>query len=184
MNPTVLVIPDTNIFLHCKPLDRLPWNQVASESVEVVLVDPVLAELDHWKDQGNDRRAKRVRAMLPTLRTLVSEGHECVVVHRGPPRISMRLGAATSARSWKDNDSAIIDGAPAVQPQAQGHEILLTRDVLLAARCKRRGVSSAEDSHWNVEPERPDSTALELRKELEELKRLDSTFCSTVLIPP
>lgn len=141
MNATVWVIPDTNIFLHCKPLDRLPWSQVASESVEVVLVDPVLAELDHWKDQGNDRRAKRVRALLPTLRTLVSEEHECVVVHRGPPRVSMRLDAATSARSWQDNDFAIIDAALAVQSQAQGHVILLTRDVLLAARCKRRGVS-------------------------------------------
>ncbi len=175
MEHSLIVVPDTNVFLHCKSLDKLPWGRLAKNDVEVILVDAVLAELDHWKDQGNDRRAKRVRSLLPTLRKLAIAEQDVIDLDLGPPRIRLRLDEKTTQVSNEDNDAAIIDAAAAIQSQSGIQVLVLTRDVLLAARCKRRGTSclliSPEDKEWNDRPERPDPEVTELKRELEELKQ-------------
>lgn len=175
MENSLIVVPDTNIFLHCKALGDLPWAKFAQNYVDVILVDAVLSELDHWKDQGNDRRAKRVRSLLPTLRRLVIAEQDVIDVALGPPRIRLRLDAKTAPVSKEDNDAAIIDAAEAIQSHSGSPVLVLTRDVLLATRCKRRGTNcfliSPEDEEWNDRPERPDPEITELKRELEEFKR-------------
>lgn len=47
----VLVL-DTNIFMHCQPLDQIDWlNVVRAQEVKLLIPRVVMAELDKHKNQ-------------------------------------------------------------------------------------------------------------------------------------
>jgi hypothetical protein len=54
---------DSNLFLQCRELHELPWNEIAPDEKEILLAisRPVQREIDKLKHDGNDRRAKRAR---------------------------------------------------------------------------------------------------------------------------
>jgi hypothetical protein len=58
---TIFVFPDTNIWLHCRPLEQVDWSLALSDDdIRFVATDPVVRELDTLKHAGRTRdRARR-----------------------------------------------------------------------------------------------------------------------------
>src|SRR5580700_5268628 len=97
----VLVVPDTNVLLHCKQLSDLCWSEVepGASEFEIVITREVIKEIDRLKRDGNSRRARRARSITSMLGDLLAtpNGEKYV---RGPnPRVFMRL-ADRSRINW------------------------------------------------------------------------------------
>lgn len=119
----------------------------------------------------------KVVGILRQCMTEASERFGLPDVFRGVKRLKARRPDVQpfTLDEVERNDAAIIDAAEAIQTQSGSPVLVLTRDVLLATRCKRRGTNcfliSPEDEEWNDRPERPDPEITELKRELEEFKR-------------
>ncbi len=64
---------DTNIFLQCKDVDKLRWNEVAGNEDEILLLipTPVEKEINNLKQDGNRRRSKRARIANSMMRDVL-----------------------------------------------------------------------------------------------------------------
>jgi rRNA-processing protein FCF1 len=68
--PTVLIFPDTNTFVHYRPIREVDWLKlVNAEAVEIIVAQVVLRELNRIKDSSKIQKKLRERADL-ALRTL------------------------------------------------------------------------------------------------------------------
>lgn len=171
----LIVVVDTNVMLHCKPLAELPWAQLGAGRVDVLLVDPVLAELDAWKSRGNDARAKRARSLLPLLRQLLDAQDLTIDLAEHSDQVRLRMpSGAQQAPVANDADGAIVSAAE--HAAVDGSTVLLlTRDIVMALRARRRGVSyrlvPPEDADWNAKPEPVDADHAETARKLKEYER-------------
>lgn len=64
---------DTNIFLHCRHFDEIPWGSIVQGAWQLVLPPVVLDELDKHKQHKNTKIAHRAKAALKKIET-ISEG--------------------------------------------------------------------------------------------------------------
>jgi len=171
----LVVVVDTNVMLHCKPLAELPWTQLGAGRVDVLLVDPVLAELDAWKSRGNDARAKRARSLLPLLRQLLDAPDLTIELAGHHGRLRLRMPSGTQQAPVADDaDGAIVSAAEHAAVDGS-NVLLLTRDVGTALRARRRGVTyrllPPEDAEWNAKPEAVDADHAETARKLKEYER-------------
>lgn len=68
---TILVVPDTNVFLHLQPLPQIPWDKlVDSAKVRLVITLVTIDELDDIsnRDKGRSQQAKDALCLLQKLR--------------------------------------------------------------------------------------------------------------------
>lgn len=69
----VLVVLDTNVFLHFQPVNQIAWQRLFEGPIEVVACAEVIRELDEQKDKGNTRAKKdRARAALALIERAVA----------------------------------------------------------------------------------------------------------------
>lgn len=62
------VFVDTNIFIQCKSIHELPFNDLFPETkIQLLIPRGVIKELDDFKSQGNTRRAKRAKAAIKLI---------------------------------------------------------------------------------------------------------------------
>jgi hypothetical protein len=65
MTMTKTIFLDSNILIQCKPLDEIPWPALFEDrSTDILPVVPfaVVAEVDSFEPQGNERRATRAKS--------------------------------------------------------------------------------------------------------------------------
>lgn len=85
-------VPDTNVFLQCRPLAEVDWREVTSdETVELVVVAQVYRELDRLKQGTSARRVRRARRWLELLRPVALGECDEVVLRERAPRVVLRL---------------------------------------------------------------------------------------------
>lgn len=89
----IAAIIDTNLLIHGRPLEELPWLDVAPgvTDIEVQVGITVLRELDRHKSDGNSRRARRAKAagsLFGEIRTLPGRIKE---LRGANPRVVLRL---------------------------------------------------------------------------------------------
>lgn len=90
MSSPLIVIPDTNLFFECLRLPDLPWADLAADPIELLLVKPVLDELDrHKKTQGRTR--KRALEVFQLLRPLLSGPVRPHEIRPATPQVTLRL---------------------------------------------------------------------------------------------
>jgi hypothetical protein len=58
---------DTNILLHFKTFDELPWNSIVKDKFKLVFPPIILDELDKHKNHNNSKTAKRSRMIAAKL---------------------------------------------------------------------------------------------------------------------
>ena len=77
----VFLFVDTNLFLQCRPLEDLDWSTWnAFDEVRLIVSAPVLREIDHLKNKGNDRVRRHARAASSMFRKMLSDGYRPVRV--------------------------------------------------------------------------------------------------------
>lgn len=124
----MFIIIDTNILLHCKPLDELNWiDHFGTGAVDVVLCSTVLEELDDKKnDPSTSDRAKAADRMLRRY----EEADDQIA-----PGVTLRFVESDSV-SESQNDSKIIRCAQRLSESENNSVVILTNDSLMRRRAR------------------------------------------------
>jgi hypothetical protein len=131
-------VVDTNVLLHCLPLDQIPWPTIVeSEAVELVIVAQVLRELDDKKNGDSEKLKKRAKRALASLngwlppRTASAEIADGVRVRVLPAEPSERPGfdfavsddriLASAVDLSSDADVCVATGDTSMRFKAEHH---------------------------------------------------------------
>ena len=87
--PVVHLFCDTNLFLQCRELEELDWSTWQGMQVRVIVSAPVLKEIDHRKNRGNDRVSRRARKASQRFRKMLPVGES--VVREAHPRVTLSV---------------------------------------------------------------------------------------------
>ena len=142
----LIVVPDCNVLIHGKALHSLPWEEWGQDAIEILIVGPVLGELDTVKNRPGrpGRLARDVNAEIRKL--LAKPGHEDVlrVVN---PRVTRRLWLGQKeGREPLREGIEIAHGDQAIINRAlwwldSGRDVVfLTDDTLAAASAQEFGL--------------------------------------------
>ena len=148
------VVPDSNVLIHGRTLQELPWAELGAADVEVLIVGPVLREVDALKNRPG-RPGRIARDVSTSLRALLMGGSDHEVVREANPRVTRRLWLGDEARmpvragiDVEHGDMAIINRALWLMDQGRD-VLLLTDDTLAAAHAKEFGLPfKLIDSSW------------------------------------
>lgn len=186
-----LLVPDTNIFLECRSLASLPWHELCSREIVLILTRPVQKELDKHK---NSHRAERVRELNRMLLELWHNPGKPLPVPDIPsgPSVSLACGprpwgaSPTPGLDPSHPDDMIAQWALWLRAKLGGREVtLLTGDVGLYATAVHFAIPRKfVEQHW-LDPKSIEQTNenRKLRKENELLKK-QSPFISVKIEYP
>lgn len=68
---------DTNIFIHFKNFEDIPWNQILEcnkNDIEIAIAPIVIDELDKHKYNSNPKVANRIKKLMPKFNEILSTG--------------------------------------------------------------------------------------------------------------
>lgn len=171
-------ICDTNVFLHCKPLDQTdPKDFSETDSVWIVVPFTVISELDKRKANPTDgilrKRAKNAIAMLEKAESSNMLANGIHVVHSalksGFDFIGKHLG-----ESWPD-DRIIAEALQFAADHKDDEVIVLAYDYGLRLKAKRFGLDAIEPPETIALPEVDDPRDKEISVLKREIDRLSSS---------
>jgi predicted nucleic acid-binding protein len=86
-----IIFLDTNIFIQCLDLEQLPWKEIFKDEEHLLLYIPrvVQEEIDHHKQEGNSRRAKRARKANSFIRQIILSKDTKLVVRESKPIVEI-----------------------------------------------------------------------------------------------
>ena len=142
-----VVVPDTSYLLNCPEIHK--WRFDAREPVAVILVPPVLRELDeHIKGSNPKTRAaaRSIRQQLRHLRTRGSLLDGVIVVSR---RISLQVSAqeppedqiAPGLRSWIADDTIVACASELMRTHLRARVAIATDDQLMTYKAEAHRLS-------------------------------------------
>lgn len=140
----MIIVIDTNVLLHCKPLDELRLSEkFSNDSIDIVLCSTVLEELDERKNDA--KTSERARSAAQAIRRyLYADG----VVS---PGVVLRF-EEVAFDSEPNRDSRILRHAQDLK-KTQGEQIVvLTNDLLMMTRAKVLGVETIEPAPEWMKP--------------------------------
>ena len=171
-----LIFIDTNIFVHYKPIDKIPFKDLASNSnIDIIITRFNLDELNKIKDSNNSP-VKRTRAKqaISLISSLFPEGDRKTSIISDS--IHARLLLSNGNPEYYGLSSNIADNillATILDYSNQGYKtILLTGDQGMRLSAISREISCIDPEIYKL-PEEPSAIEVELRKcklELEKLK--------------
>jgi hypothetical protein len=104
---TTLAVVDTNVFLHCSPLDEIDWSFVAAPPVRVVVPLRVAEELDEKRRDRNPATVAQARKSVRWLRDRLVNNEIRVPLREGA---SIEAFVPIGARSYQPTaDTEILD---------------------------------------------------------------------------
>lgn len=166
---------DTNLFLQCRDVSDLPWNQISSvQHLQLIIPRAVQSEIDRLKGDGNNRRAKRARTTTAYFRKILfSEGEQLLVSNRSQMEVSITLSPISPAHptdeqknfldSARADDSILLEIIAYRSLYPDSDVALLTHDTNPMVTAKKLGIPfQAIPDDWLLTPE-PDERDRELR---------------------
>lgn len=186
MASNLYLFPDTNVFLQCKPLEHVGWEEFSGwERIEVVVTRPVQAEIDALKGKGNSRQASKARAATSLLRRLLDEGSDHLVLQEKPlvhltVRLDLKPDASATALNYDLRDDQLVGTALAFQEANQDADVrLLTDDtgVMFSARTVKATWMDIPSS-WVLPAEADEAEKRErvLRDQIVQLQKAEPQF--------
>jgi len=133
----MLVIVDTNIFLHGELFDQIPWRAwlPVKEPIQLIVPIRVIDELDSQKFRGEKPRARKaLRALLqmtderPNVAASMGDGVTIETYVPSGPRQEMASG-----------DTEILDTCEEIRTFSGRNVTVLTRDVGMDLRARNAG---------------------------------------------
>lgn len=187
-----VVFLDTNVFLQCRPLADLPWGDLAvGDDLLLLISRPVQEEIDHLKQDGNSRRAKRARKASAFLRELILSSDNTITLRKHSPRVQVSFsspipaGRATSPLlDMSRSDDRIL---AEVLAYTQGHPAdpaaLLTHDtnpMLTAQRLNLAFLLIPDEWLLPAEQDERDKRISEMERKLKQYERLAPVIAISV----
>lgn len=96
------LVADTNLFFECRPLNQLPWEELAHDPVVVLLTKPVLDEIDKHK-KGAGRTRDRALEIFGRVRTMLTTKTNEVELRPSSPRVMLRLDSTRPDPALRDD---------------------------------------------------------------------------------
>jgi hypothetical protein len=167
MIPKILYLfPDTNLFAQCRALEELDWNRWGDFSeVNLIVSRPVQAEIDHQKNKGGERLAKRAKAASSLLREIILGSSDHKLVKDASPTVKLFIKTALKPNpalsdqlDYELNDDQLVGIVHGFAGDHPGHDVrVLTHDTGPMASAKMVGVEIAPiPDEWLLPPETSD----------------------------
>ncbi len=181
----LLVVPDTNVFVHFHAFDGLPWREIVGEKdIALLVIGPVLRELDKLKMEP--RLRDRMRDVIPRIEALFADGDTSTLREGMPVRFEPAHGLADVMRQH-DLEAHIGDDrilAAILRLQGGADRVVLVSDDLglrLRARSLGLNVVPMPEEHRRAGEDRLEAENARMRRELAELRlaspQLSLRFC-------
>jgi PIN domain len=174
MNVAIVVI-DTNLFLHCRPLNELPWlTTFGCERVELFVTPQVVSELDAHKSSPQKRKAEKARSAIAFLSSFRPANSAKDIIAgvsltiQTPIKVEWDEFATLTKESKDDNLLAEV----VTLARTKGTLTLMSGDLGLQLKAESLSITTRDiPDTWRLSNE-SDETAKELNRVNEELKRL------------
>ena len=170
------LFPDTNLFLQCKSLNDLTWQEWSDfDEIQVIVCHVVQREIDRRKTGHNERTTRRARKTAARLRSIIQETSTGEVIRPASPRVLLLV----SPHYWHTpdlpldytiNDHQLVGVVHAATTQHHGEDVrLLTHDVFPLSTARGLGLhAEIIPDTWLLAPEPTshEKKLLELQEEL------------------
>ncbi|MES2276039.1 MAG: PIN domain-containing protein [Bacteroidota bacterium] len=161
------VFIDTNILLHFKTFDELPWKKLAGDDFKLVFPPIILDELDKHKNHPNPKTAKRSRMIAGKLISFMKGQSSRLIAEV----LRVRPAAATFEQynlDPKHQDDCLLASIIEYMAANQGVSArLVTDDLMALARSETFGIQTIQLDEGLRLAEIPD----EQTKAIERLKK-------------
>lgn len=185
---TLYLLLDTNVFIECRPLKDLGWEQWADEFDEIHLIVsyPVQREIDNQKDRGNDRVGRRAREIAPMFKKIIVGTESYELIREAKPQVKLLVDSSCRPDpDLKDElsdsvDDQIVACLSAFRKALPGKDAyLLTHDVGPMGTAKRHSLPFIPvPEEWRRPPEttKEEKENKRLKAELERLRETEPQF--------
>ncbi|XYH98121.1 PIN domain-containing protein [Sorangium sp. So ce1128] len=169
-----LAVPDTNVLIHFRPFDNLPWDRIVdADDAEVVILWPVVRELDKLKT--DPRLRDRARGVLAKIEEAFAQADHIVLQNGMTGRFfhsaSMLDVARAHGLETGIGDDLILAEVLALK-QTSEDVVLVTDDSGMRLRARAYGIDvRAMPQEYRVMSTDPlQAENAKLRRELDELR--------------
>jgi len=180
---------DANILLHGRKVVDIPWAEIETEEVRVIIVGPTLREVEKFKTKPG-RVGKRARDVSSELREMLKLPGRSKIVREAKPRVSMTVVPGIGVKSplhpsldLANPDQALVNHGLALVEEGVCVQ-LLTDDTLASLIAEEAGLPAIlVPDHWMLGAE-PDETEKKLKRaeaEIIELKKQEPRLSVTLL---
>jgi rRNA-processing protein FCF1 len=186
---TKTVFLDTNILIQCKPLDEIPWPTLFEDrSTSILLVVPfaVVAEVDTFKAQGNERRATRAKKANALFKQILESPDGKVFIRSDTPTVECEIGTAPQHAGHPNflgdsnaDRSIVLEALERQRGHDETEVAILTDDTALKVTAKRAGVTYLDvPDDWKLAPEQDakDKKIFDLEARLKSYEKSCPTF--------
>jgi hypothetical protein len=111
----LVLLPDTNVFIETKDLQQLPWDELATDEITLLVCAAVRKEIDGHKTNERNRVRKRALEWNPEFKKLLRPGAPPLVLRENLPRVTLAMappssgGPAHSSLDLQDPDDQLVD---------------------------------------------------------------------------
>lgn len=173
---------DTNIFLHFKWYEEIPWKKLlnTSEDITVVLTDVVMRELEQHKDHSRDRIRKRAKKIVEKFQHILLDGESPSIPLIHCPAITIKEEEKNLFDVSVSDDKLLLNILHS--PYDMKDKIVVSYDTLLLLKAKEHKLNyyRMDDSYKLAEE--PTEEEKELKKAKQELERLTNRQSDPVVI--
>lgn len=173
---------DTNLFLQCKPLEELPWQEISDgdDCLLLLISPPVMDEIDHLKSDGNSRRARRAKIANSLFREILRSKIQKKVIRETGPHVEITFSPTLKSKIAKPDsldlncmDDKIIYEAYIYAQGSLGVALLTldTSPMLKAQRCNLKYFEIPDDWLLPPEPDERDKRIFNLETRVNKLEK-------------
>jgi hypothetical protein len=175
IKPKKLVLfPDTNIFIEAGDLKQLPWDELATDEITLLVCAAVRKEVDDHKTSDKNRVRKRALQWNPEFRKLLRPVAVPLLLRENSPRVSVLLappnppGLSHSSLDLHEPDDQLVDATLKYRDSHQTDDVrLFTHDTGPIGKAYETGLALIElPQNWLR-----DSGPSDEQKEIESLRR-------------
>lgn len=141
--PGLLVLADTNVMIHCLPIDQIDWRTALKDHTRdpaprILVPLPVIDEIDRKKFEAGGNTARRAKAAIASLRTLregVRAGQPAQVKAANGSTVSLEIPRHDVGRAPLPRvDDELIDYGQFLARTGSRPVVVVTRDYGIETR--------------------------------------------------
>lgn len=171
---------DTNIFLQCKAIEQLPWEEITGDNILLFIPRPVQEEIDNLKQSGNSRKAKRARIATSLFRQILEVNS--IIIRQDKPHVEISFSPPVNQGNFSDydlnpsriDDQIVFEALIYRKNHKKCDVALLTHDTGLAVTAKSVGLPCILiPDEWLLPPETDsrDKRINELERRIQEFEK-------------
>ena len=184
----LVLFPDTNLFIQCKPLEELDWSEWKDfAEVHLRVCRTVTREIDDQKSRGNSRVAQRARATYQLFGQVLESEQGYLLIRNSDPTVKLFVEGVSQRSTDLDDqldytktDDQIVGRVHKFRQDNPNVDArLLTQDrgpMMTARHLELPYVQIGED--WLLQPENDDSEKeiIQLRNRVAQLEKAEPRF--------